>query len=130
MYIKYVKTCFKFSTFVFHYILSRDLTMNFRSYSVHVNHVLHIPGADPARGASGARPPLKLEKIWFFWRKIVIFHTKYPKNFRASLRSAHFFKVHPPPPPNLKSWIRPCCQSLIPGLTISLAYIYIYIHDK
>jgi hypothetical protein len=26
-----------------------------------------------------------------FWRKIVIFHTKYPKNFRASLRSAQFF---------------------------------------
>jgi hypothetical protein len=32
-------------------------------------------------------PPLKLKKIWFFWRKIVIFHTKYPKNFRASLRN-------------------------------------------
>ena len=33
--------------------------------------------------------------IWkksdFFWRKIVIFHTKYPNIFRASLRSAHFF---------------------------------------
>jgi hypothetical protein len=40
-----------------------------------------------------------------FWRKIVIFHTKYPKNFRASLRSAQFFLVRPP---NLKSWIRPC----------------------
>jgi hypothetical protein len=22
-----------------------------------------------------------LKKIWFFWRKIVIFHMKYPKNF-------------------------------------------------
>ena len=69
-------------------------------------------------------PPLKLEKIrffgvksWFltrntpkifappsaignnmiFWRKIVIFHTKYPKNFRASLRSAQFFLSAPPP---------------------------------
>jgi hypothetical protein len=39
-----------------------------------------------------------------FLRKMVIFHTKYPKNFRASLRSAQFFKVRPP---NLKSWIRP-----------------------
>jgi hypothetical protein len=28
----------------------------------------------------------QLEKIRFFRRKIVIFHTKYPKNFRASLR--------------------------------------------
>ena len=33
---------------------------------------------------------LKLEK-YDFWRKIVIFHTKYPKNFRAALRTAQFF---------------------------------------
>jgi hypothetical protein len=66
------------------------------------------------QGAPGAPAPLKLEKIWFFcvksWfftrntskmfalpsaigknmiflRKIVIFHTKYPKNVRASLRN-------------------------------------------
>jgi hypothetical protein len=32
----------------------------------------------------GSRPPLKLEKNMNFWRKIVIFHTKYPNNFRAS----------------------------------------------
>ena len=84
-------------------------------------------GADPERGA-----PLKLEKIWFFcvkswfftrntptifappsaigknkifWCKIVVFHTKYPNNFRAPLRSGQFFKCAPP---NLKSWIRPC----------------------
>jgi hypothetical protein len=31
-----------------------------------------------------------------FWRKIVIFHTKYPNNFRASLRSVQFFQVRPP----------------------------------
>ena len=53
-------------------------------------------------------PPPKIVKNMIFWRKIVIFHTKYPKNFRASLRSAQFFQVRPPPPPNLKSWIRPC----------------------
>ena len=41
---------------------------------------------------------LKLEKSMIFWRKIVIFHTKYPKNFRASLRSAQFFLSAPPPP--------------------------------
>jgi hypothetical protein len=83
----------------------------------------------------GGRTPLKLEKIWFFgvkswfftrntpkifappsaigknmifWRKIVIFHTKYPKKFRTSLRSAQVFKCARHPPPNLKSWIRPC----------------------
>ena len=32
----------------------------------------------------GRAPPLKLEKN-------MIFHTKYPKNFRASLHSAQFF---------------------------------------
>ena len=36
-------------------------------------------------------PPLKLEKILFFQRKILIFQTKYPKNFRASLRSPLLF---------------------------------------
>jgi hypothetical protein len=37
-------------------------------------------------GAPGTRlPPLKLEKNKIFWRKIGIFHTKYPNNFRASL---------------------------------------------
>jgi hypothetical protein len=61
-----------------------------------------------ARGGSrGERciwhaPPLKLEKRIFFWHKIVVFHTKYPKKFRASLRS----------PPNLKSWIHPCMLTI------------------
>ena len=40
-------------------------------------------------GAPGASP--KIGKNMIFWRKIVIFHTKYPNNFRASLRSAQFF---------------------------------------
>ena len=31
-------------------------------------------------------PPSAIGKNMIFWRKIVIFHTKYPKNFRASLR--------------------------------------------
>jgi hypothetical protein len=46
-------------------------------------------GADQG-GAPGARPP-KIGKNMIFWRKIVIFHTKYPNNFRAPLRSAQFF---------------------------------------
>ena len=46
-------------------------------------------------GRTQRAPPLKLEKILFFWRKIVIFHTKYPNNFRASLHSAQFFKLRP-----------------------------------
>jgi hypothetical protein len=57
------------------------------------------PGADPGfqvRGEGGHlkvriqgftwRPP-KIRKNMIFWRKIVIFHTKYPQNFCASLRN-------------------------------------------
>ena len=36
-------------------------------------------------------PPSAIEKNVIFWRKIVIFHTKYPQQFRASLCSAQFF---------------------------------------
>ena len=46
-------------------------------------------------GEPGALPP-KIGKDMIFLRKMGIFHTKYPKNFRASLRSAQFFKVCPP----------------------------------
>ena len=54
------------------------------------------PGADPGRGAPGALPT-KIGKNKIFWRNIVIIHTKYPKNFRASLRSAQFCLSAPPP---------------------------------
>ena len=42
-------------------------------------------------GAHPVRAPPKIGKNMIFWRKIVIFHTKYPQNVRASLRSAQFF---------------------------------------
>ena len=47
-------------------------------------------------GRTRRAPPLKLGKNMIFWRKIVIFHTKYPKIFRVSLRSAQFFLSAPP----------------------------------
>ena len=47
-------------------------------------------GADPG-GAHPVRAPPKIGKNMIFWRKIVIFHTKYPQNFRAALRSAIYF---------------------------------------
>jgi hypothetical protein len=43
--------------------------------------------ADPREGWRTRRAPLKLEKNLIFWRQIVIFHTKYPKNVHASLRN-------------------------------------------
>ena len=69
------------------------------------------PIKDPCqRRIQGGRrtPPLpKIGKNKIFWRKIVIFHTKYPKNVRASLRSAQFLSVRPP---ILISWIRLCLR--------------------
>jgi hypothetical protein len=38
--------------------------------------------------------PSAIGKNMIFGRKIVIFYTKYPKNLRASLRSAQFFSGH------------------------------------
>jgi hypothetical protein len=69
---------------------------------------IYIQGRIQGGGAHPARAPPKIGKNKIFWRKIVIFHTKYPKNVNASLRSAQFFLSAPPHPPNLKSWIRPC----------------------
>jgi hypothetical protein len=54
-------------------------------------------GADPEGGAPGARPPPpKIGKKKNFFRKIVIFHTKYPKNVRPlppPLEKIRFFGV-------------------------------------
>jgi hypothetical protein len=44
---------------------------------------LHIQG----RIQGGGGPSPKIGKNMIFWRKIVIFHTKYPNIFRASLRN-------------------------------------------
>jgi hypothetical protein len=46
-------------------------------------------GADSGGRTRHALP--KIGKNMIFWRKIVIFHTKYPKNVHASLRSAQIF---------------------------------------
>ena len=71
-------------------------------------------------------PPLKLEKIRFFWHKIVIFHTKCPKNFHASLRSVQFFYVHLS---NLKSWI--CSWNVQTGwLWLYGSWIYNYLCNQ
>jgi hypothetical protein len=52
-----------------------------------IGHQGRIQGGGRTRRA----PPLKLEKNMIFWRKIVIFHTKYPKNVRASLRNWNLY---------------------------------------
>ena len=62
-----------------------DKTFNKLDHMNNTAGVLWISGADPG-GAPGARPP-KIGKNKIFWCKTVIFHMKYPKNFRASLRN-------------------------------------------
>ena len=46
-------------------------------------------------GAHPARPPHKIGKNMICWRKIVIFHTKYPKNFRAPSARRNFLSAPP-----------------------------------
>jgi hypothetical protein len=58
---------------------------------------MYTPGAD-----SRFYP----QKNMIFWGKIVIFHTKYPKIF-SHLPPLGAICLSAPPPPNLKSWIRP-----------------------
>jgi hypothetical protein len=58
--------------------------------------IIFLPILGGGGRARGAPPPLnpplhRYIKKMIFWRKIVIFHTKYPKNVRASLCSAQFF---------------------------------------
>ena len=69
------------------------------SFSWSFINVLYIQGRIQGWGGTPAPPKIGENKIW---RKIVIFHTKYSKNFRASLRAIILSA-----PPNLKSWIRP-----------------------
>jgi hypothetical protein len=67
----------------------------------HLNVFHYTTGTSQGRiqggGGRTRRAPPKIGKNMIFWRKIVIFHTKYPQNFRAPLRSAQFFLSVPPP---------------------------------
>ena len=47
-----------------------------------INCIMIIAGADPG-GGGWVRAPSKIGKNMICWRKIVIFHTKYPKNFKV-----------------------------------------------
>jgi hypothetical protein len=88
------KTLMKYNLFLY------GLEQNFEciTYTMHLV-IVWVPKRDGSnhrtkwpiyRGGSRGHPP-KIGKNMIFWRKFVIFHTKYPKNVRASLRSAQFF---------------------------------------
>jgi hypothetical protein len=53
-------------------------------------------GEDPGGGAPGALPP-KIGKDMIFLRKMVIFHTKYPKNVRLGVAACRIILLPPPP---------------------------------
>ena len=53
------------------------------------------PCTDQGRGAHA---PPKVGKNKIFWRKIVIFHTKYPNTFRTSPARRNLFKCATPTP--------------------------------
>jgi hypothetical protein len=55
-----------------------------------------VPGADPGGGTHPARAPPKIGKNMIFWRKIVISHTKYPKNVRARVSHEDLYSVADP----------------------------------
>ena len=54
-----------------------DYYLNLLKSWISINKYTKIPRGGRTRRA----PPLKLEKNMILWRKIVIFHTKYPQNF-------------------------------------------------
>jgi hypothetical protein len=75
-------------------------------YEAGTSYPLQAHGRGGSRGWGWPHPKIGKNKI--FWRKIVIFHTKYPQNIRTSFRSVQLFLSAPP---NLKSWIHPCMDS-------------------
>ena len=82
------------------------------------------PGADPGGGRTRRAPP-KIGKNKIFWRKIVIFHTKYPKNYLPLPPLGVIFLSDLSP--NLKSWIRPCTH-LIFFLIVTWHYAHIFVY--
>jgi hypothetical protein len=83
---------------------------------------------DQGRIQGGPGAPPKIEKKMIFWRKIVIFHTKYPKIFAPPSARCIFFKCAPP---NLKSWIRPCWFPHFPvHVLLHLCDFFNYTHSN
>ena len=81
----------------------------YRTRTKHANHYT-TDARGGSRGAHhifsnfrGEGVPPKIGKNMICWRKIVIFHTKYPKLFAPPSARRNFFKCAPP---NLKSWMR------------------------
>jgi hypothetical protein len=75
--------------------INTKISTSFRR-SMLISFWIYVPAADRGgEGTPGASPYTKIGKNMTFWSKIVIFHKKYPKKFRASFRSAQFFYVRP-----------------------------------
>ena len=69
--------------------INTKISTSFRR-SMLISFCIDAPGTDP-----GPPPTHKIGKNIIFWRKIVIFHTKYPPKNCASLRWAGLTTVKP-----------------------------------
>ena len=58
-------------------------------------------------------PDAKIGKNMNFWREIAIFLHEMPQIFSRFPPLGAIFLSAPPPPPNLKSWIRPCMMLVL-----------------
>jgi hypothetical protein len=86
----------KFNIYVFIIVVFNRVTMVYTYVFYWLGSIINqaIKSQTAYRGGYRGRtrrPPPKIGKNMIFWRKIEIFHTKYPKNVRASLRSAQSF---------------------------------------
>ena len=79
----------RFAIIYYFFKINTKMSTSFRR-SMLISFWIDVPGADPG-GAHPAHAPPEIGKNMIFGGKIVIFHTKYPNNFRASLRSVHFY---------------------------------------
>ena len=61
------------------------------TYTPHLSYSCKTQGRIQGGGVHLVLAPPKIGKNKIFWHKIVIFHTKYPKNVPASLRSAQLY---------------------------------------
>ena len=107
-----------------HHTISLYITLTYIVYMYHTIITIYHTYQGRIQGG-GSNPPSEIGKNMICLPIIVIFHTKYPQNFRASLRSVRFFLSAPPltwNPGSAPAYIY--CIHLSHNITIYNTYIY------